>query len=92
MAKGGCEIILIGDIGEKVKDEVFQDENKKMTDAEIVGITHLDRYKSCLTCKARVEPSNASFGRCSREDEDSLFTKTVNGVEDIAVRTELKFT
>ena len=35
---------------------VFQGDNKELTDTEIVGVAHLDRYKSCLRCKARVEP------------------------------------
>ena len=35
---------------------------------EIVGVKYLNKYRSCMRCKARVEPCNAVLGRCSKED------------------------
>lgn len=58
MAKEGCEIVAVKDIGETVDDdEVLQDENEVLTNAEIVGVASLEQYKSCLRCKGRVEPT-----------------------------------
>ena len=39
-----------------------------ISDAEVVGVVHLEQYKSCLRCKARVEPANRGLGRCSKEE------------------------
>lgn len=51
--------ISIGDIAETVEDNnVAQDGSEELFNAEIV---HLDRYKFCLRCKARVEPSDVAI-------------------------------
>ena len=34
----------------------------------IIGVPHLDKYKACLQCKARVEAQTPPFGRCSKVD------------------------
>ena len=52
MAKEGCEITSIEDIGETaINDELLQDDEEELTNAEIVGIASLEQYKSCLRCK-----------------------------------------
>ena len=61
MAKEGSAVIPIGDIGETVEDD--NDGSEELSNAQIVGVLHLDTYKSCLRCKARVEPSDAALGR-----------------------------
>ena len=33
-----------------------------------MAVSHLDNYKSCLHCRARVEPADESSGRCSKAD------------------------
>ena len=49
MAKEGCEIVSIEDIGETVlNDEVLQKDFEEVTDAEIVGVAYLGKYRSCL--------------------------------------------
>ena len=49
MAKEGCEIVSIEDIGETVpNDEVLQEDYEELTDAEIVGVAYLEQYRSCL--------------------------------------------
>ena len=54
MAKEGCEMTSIEDIGETaINDELLQDDEEELTNAEIVGIASLEQYKSCLRCKAR---------------------------------------
>ena len=65
--KYGCEVIPILDIGEIAKrpNEV---EDEEITNAQIIGVPQLMKYKSCLRCKARVEPSDPPFGRCSKDD------------------------
>ena len=69
MAKEGSAVIPIGDIGATVEDDnLAEDGSEELSNAQIVGVLHLDRYKSCVRCKARVEPSNAAFGRCSRQE------------------------
>lgn len=39
-----------------------------MNNAVIVAVLQLDAYRSCLRCKARVEPSSPPLGRCSKVD------------------------
>ena len=69
MAKEGCEIVSIEDIGETVlSDEVLQDNCEEMLDAEIVGVAYLEQYRSCLRCKARVEPASRGLSRCSKDE------------------------
>ena len=69
MAKEGYEIISIEDIGETaINDELLQDDKEELKNAEIVGIASLEQYKSCLRCKARVEPASRGLGRCSKEE------------------------
>ena len=69
MAKEGCEIVSIDDIGETVlNDEVLQDDKEELTDAEIVGVGYLEKYKSCLRCKGRVEPVSKGIGRCFKDE------------------------
>ena len=64
VAKVGCEIVSIEDIGETVRNgEVLQKDFEEVTDAEIVGVAYLEQYRSCLRCKARVEPSSRGLGR-----------------------------
>ena len=33
-----------------------------------LGVQQLDHYKSCLQCKARVEPLSPPMGQCTKED------------------------
>ena len=46
----------------------MEDDHETIQDARVVGVRQLDRCKSCLQCKARVEPSTDSLGRCSNPD------------------------
>ena len=34
----------------------------------VIGVPHLDIYKGCLNCRARVEPLTPPLGRCSRSE------------------------
>lgn len=69
MAKEGCEIVHVEDIGETAPDEeVLEDDYEELTDAEVVGVVYLEEYRSCLRCKARVEAAGGGFGRCSKEE------------------------
>ncbi len=36
--------------------------------AQIVAVQELNKYRSCFSCKARVEPVQKGLGRCSKED------------------------
>ena len=69
MAKEGCEIVSVSDIGTMAADdEVLQDHEEEIADAEVVGVVYLEKYRSCLRCKARVEPASGRMGRCSKEE------------------------
>ena len=68
MAKEGSEIHPISDIG-KVKDsEEITDHIETIVNAVIIAVIQLDSYRSCLRCKARVEPCSPPLGRCSKQD------------------------
>ena len=69
LAKDGSEIETICDIGHTATSkEVVENDDKVITNAQIVGVPLLDKYKACLRCKARVEPSTPPFGRCSKPE------------------------
>lgn len=55
-----CEVKLCGADSDK--------EETTLSDALIVAVLQLDSYKSCLRCKARVEPESPPLGRCSKPD------------------------
>ena len=63
--RDGSAIIPITDIGQTAPApaDTQQFEIKRAT---IVAIPQLDSYRSCLSCKARVEPETSQIGRCSR--------------------------
>lgn len=65
--KHGCEVVEIPDIGDTA-NKPTNVEDEEIKDAQIVGVPQLTKYKSCLRCKARVEPADSPCGRCSKED------------------------
>lgn len=60
------EIPEISQVTESETDDCNGEET--LHDVQIVGVSRLMKYRSCMRCKARVEPCDAPFGRCSRED------------------------
>lgn len=69
MPKDGAKVTIIDDIGEVDNCLSSDDEDfttGQLLKAQIVGVPHLDRYKSCYMCKARVEPMEPPLGRCSK--------------------------
>ena len=54
----GSKVVDCGDIGEVVKNDNCDDPDKELVHAQIIAVLQLDRYKACLRCKARVEPSS----------------------------------
>ena len=68
MGKESSTIIPIADIGEVQHYPHVPDNIETITNASIVGVLRLDNYKSCLCCKARVEPCSPPLGRCSKTD------------------------
>ena len=68
MAKEGSRIIAIDDIGGVVEQTKEDEELLLIQNVSIVGIPYLDTYKSCLKCKARVEPQTPPLRKCSKAD------------------------
>lgn len=66
--RDGSEMLRIDDIGEvDTTGDVFKEGAvETWTDVSIIAVPQLDRYKVCLVCKARVEPSTPLFGQCSK--------------------------
>lgn len=64
------EIEDIGDVEEVPLDSDGEERQqlKQLSNAQIIGVPHLDMYKACMRCKARVEPLTPPLGRCSRPD------------------------
>ena len=63
----GSQLLAIEDIGH-VAAEVEEDQEITYKHVTIIGVPQLDSYKSCLKCKARVEPSTYPLGSCSNKD------------------------
>ena len=68
MAKEGSEIIPIENIGAVAEQADRDDELWVINDITVAGVPYFDRYKSCLQCKARVEPHTGRLGKCSKTD------------------------
>ena len=63
------EIVELDDIGETVSYSAeLQDNSTTILSAEIVGVAELEKHKTCLRCKGRVEPLDLGLGRCAKED------------------------
>ena len=68
MAKEGSEIIPIENIGAVAEQADRDDELWVINNVTVAGVPYFDRYKSCLQCKARVEPHTGRLGKCSKTD------------------------
>ena len=66
MAKEGSEIIPIEDIGAVAEQGDKDDELWVINNVTVAGVPYFDTYKSCLQCKARVEPHTDRLGKCSK--------------------------
>ena len=66
-AREESEIFAIYDIGVTASSNE-DPQPAEIHSALIVGVPQLDTYKSCLRCKARVEPANLPLGRCSKDE------------------------
>ena len=68
MPRDGAEIIPLPDVG-PIDTESDSDSEREVLETfnvQVTGVPQLDSYKACLGCKARVEPSSPSLGRCSK--------------------------
>ena len=69
MPKPDLEIITpIEDIDNTVTPPETDEEYTTIHHVQIIGISHLDTYKSCIQCKARVEPQTPPLAKCTNED------------------------
>ena len=67
-AKEGSEIIPIGDKGAVAEQGDRDDELWVINNVTVAGVPYFDTYKSCLQCKATVEPHTERLGKCSKMD------------------------
>ena len=68
-AKNQSLIEKIDDIGAIVADNIDEDEYVSVIkQVKIIGVPTLDVYKSCLLCKARIEPMTPPLGKCSKTE------------------------
>ena len=106
MSKNGSEVGQIPDIGQ-VKDVTADniEENTQLFEAQVISVVHLQNYKVCLRCKARVEPATPPLGRCSKPEcamlqrydiylqqlsaKLLLLPETGNGVQSLSVFGDL---
>ena len=56
------------DLEDTVDEIPADDEHTTLYNPQIIGVTDLDNYRSCLQCKARVEPQTPPLGKCTKED------------------------
>ena len=56
MPKSDFEISPIDNIGNTVKPLPNDDEYTAIYNVQVIGVSQLDNYKSCLQYRARVEP------------------------------------
>ena len=68
MPKSDFEITEIDNIENTVTQPPDDEEHTVIKDVQIIGVHQLDSYKTCLQCKARVEPLTPPLGKCTNED------------------------
>ena len=68
MPKTDFEITPIENIDNTATPPSVDDEYTTIRRVQIIGVTQLHTYKSCLQCKARVEPQTPPLGKCTKED------------------------
>ena len=66
----------IGDVARSTVDE--GDEEIMLANPLVIAVPHLHSYKSCLVCKARVEPSTPPLGECSKCSTIQLYDLCTN--------------
>ena len=66
MARNGSDIEDIGHVSAEVVNLEETHKHIKFCNAQVVAVMQLDKYITCLKCKARVEPATPPFGRCSK--------------------------
>ena len=66
--KNDFEITIINDLEDTVDEIQTDDEHTTLYNPQIIGVTDLDNYRSCLQCKARVEPQTPPLGKYTKED------------------------
>ena len=65
-ARDGSAAAAIDDTGDVARAMVDGDEEIVLENPIVIAVPQLDSYKSCLVCKARVEPSTPPLGECSK--------------------------
>ena len=68
MPKSDFEISPIDNIENTIKPLPDDDEYTTIYNVQVIGVPQLDDYKSCLQCRARVEPLSPPLGICTKED------------------------
>ena len=68
MPKSNFEISPTDNIENTVKPLPDDDEYTTIRDVQVIGVQQLDTYKSCLRCKAGVEPLSPPQGKCTKEN------------------------
>ena len=66
-AKSQSFIEMIDDIGAVIEQET-DEEISIIHQVKIIGVSALDTYKSCLLCKASIEPMTPPLGKCSKAE------------------------
>ena len=75
LSMGGhtTKIVPIEDISVVTAASNINDEEEvTLHNVMIIHVTHLDTHKTCLQCKARVEPLTPPLGRCSEPEYKML--------------------
>ena len=66
-ARDGSAAVAIDEIGDVARLVVDEgDEEIVLANPLVIAVPQLDSCKSCLVCKARVEPSIPPLGECSK--------------------------
>ena len=64
MVKEGSIIITIDDVRPVNERPEEEDKLWVINNTTVAGVPYFDSYKSCLQCKARVEPNSDRLGKC----------------------------
>ena len=68
MPKSGFEICLIHDLPNTITPSSNNDDEQftAISQVQVIGVPQVDIYRSCLQCKARVEPCTPPLGKCKK--------------------------
>ena len=74
------EVSDLGDVCDLEQETVTDPSRRELNDVEVLLVLNLQSYPACITCKAKVETTSATLGRCTKCSSMQRLNKCENQV------------